>query len=231
MFSLGQKLRIAAGSQRNRVRFKRAFDRYCDYSMIPKRNFVHTLEIAQRVAHLEGCVVECGVWRGGMAAALASVLGNRRPYYLLDSFQGMPPATAIDGDRAIAWEQNVTGPNYFDNCAAPSSHAIEIMTRAQVSDVRLVEGWFCETVPSFKPAEPIVVLHLDADWYDSIRVCLDHLFDFVTPGGLVIIDDYYVWDGCSRALHDFLSSRSATERVRTLGSICYLKKGSRFAHG
>jgi hypothetical protein len=42
---------------------------------------------------------------------------------------------------------------------------------------------------------------------------LRHLFDQVADGGIILIDDYYHWEGCSRAVHDFLSERKATERI------------------
>ena len=58
----------------------------------------------------------------------------------------------------------------------------------------------------------------------STKTCLTNLFDRVAPGGIIILDDYFTWDGCSRALHDFLSERSAAERLRSLGDICYLQK-------
>ena len=58
----------------------------------------------------------------------------------------------------------------------------------------------------------------------STYVCLKYLFHKVAEGGLIIIDDYYTWDGCSRAIHDFLSHRSAPERVRNLNSVAYIVK-------
>ena len=85
-------------------------------------------------------------------------------------------------------------------------------------------GWFHETLTTFTLPEPIALLRLDADWYDSTMVCLENLFDRVAPGGLVVLDDYFAWDGCSRALHDFLSRRSAAEKIRSLGETCYLVK-------
>ena len=89
----------------------------------------------------------------------------------------------------------------------------------------LISGWFDQTLPQFKPPEPIALLRLDADWYESTMTCLNHLFDYVATDGLIIFDDYYTWDGCSRALHDFLSSRKASERIRCLNrSSCYLIK-------
>jgi len=57
-------------------------------------------------------------------------------------------------------------------------------------------------------------------------VCLKSLFAGVAPGGLIILDDYHTWDGCSRALHDYLSRQAAVERIHSLGNICYLHKAA-----
>lgn len=192
--------------------------------MMPELPYIHTLEIAAAAVGKEGCVVECGVWRGGTAAGLLSVLGKSRKLYLFDSFEGLPPAQEIDGEGAIAYQKNTESPWYFDNCYAPASYAEKAMELAGALDYEIMKGWFSETLPQFQAAQPIAVLHLDADWHGSILTCLDHLFDCVTPGGVIIVDDYYVWDGCSRALHDYLSKRSAVERIREWGGVCYLRK-------
>jgi hypothetical protein len=55
--------------------------------MIPKPTFVENLKLCKRFRHVKGCIIECGVWRGGMSAAMAEVLGNNRNYYLFDSFE------------------------------------------------------------------------------------------------------------------------------------------------
>ena len=41
------------------------------------------------------------------------------------------------------------------------------------------------------------LLHLDSDWYESIRVCLENLWDRVSPSGIVQIDDHGAWAGAS----------------------------------
>jgi O-methyltransferase len=205
-------------------RLNRIYHKFRGFTMMPERAYVHTLQIAQTAVGLKGCVVECGVWRGGTAAGLISVLGTSRKLYLFDSFEGLPPAQQIDGEAALEYQKNIDGPMYFDNCYAPPCYAERAMELAGASNYEMINGWFNETLPQFRVAQPIAVLHLDADWYDSILTCLNHLFDSVIEGGLIIIDDYYVWDGCSRAVHDYLSKRSGVERIREFGGVCYLKK-------
>lgn len=206
------------------LHFGRIYHRFREFTMIPREMYINNLILAETVRGIPGCVVECGVWRGGMSAGLASVLGPSRDYFLFDSFDGLPPAKDIDGKAALEWQSKTEAPGYYDNCAAPPEFARRAMNLAGAASFELVAGWFHETLPGKVLSEPIALLRLDGDWYESTMVCLEHLFDRVTPGGLIILDDYYAWDGCSRALHDFLSRRSAVERVRNLGNFCYLEK-------
>lgn len=208
------------------ARLRRVYRKFRPFTMVPPEWYIDNMRLAERVrkAELQGCVLECGVWRGGMIAGLATLLGSDRDYFLFDSFEGLPPAKQVDGESALRWQANTGAPEHFDNCSAPPEFASEAMRIAGATSFSLVKGWFNETVPKFKPPSPIALLRLDGDWYESTMVCLVHLFDEVAPGGIVILDDYYTWDGCSRALHDFLSKRSAVERVRSLGNVCFLEK-------
>ena len=49
---------------------------------------------------IQGCIVECGVWRGGSAMAAALTLidegDTSRDLYLYDTFEGMPPPHEVD---------------------------------------------------------------------------------------------------------------------------------------
>ena len=87
-----------------------------------------------------------------------------------------------------------------------------------------VKGWFSDTVPHH-PNQPIALLRLDGDWYDSTMVCLQNLYPKVVTGGIIIIDDYYSWDGCSKAVHDYLSSIQSVSRILTgFNRIAYIVK-------
>jgi hypothetical protein len=66
------------------------------------------------------------------------------------------------------------------------------------------EGWFQERVPSAaSDIREIALLHLDGDWYDSTRVCLEYLYPNVISGGVIVINDYGAYEGCRRAVDEF----------------------------
>jgi O-methyltransferase len=194
------------------------------FTMVDEGAFCDNLQLAERVRSIPGSVVECGVWRGGMSAGIACLLGNSRDYYLFDSFVGLPEVQSIDGPAAIAYQQNTSSPTYYDNCSAPAEFAQKAMNLVGANRYYLIPGFFDKTLPEFNLEGNIALLRLDGDWYKSTIICLQYLFEKVAEGGLIIIDDYYTWDGCSRAVHDFLSSRSARERIRSLNSVAYIVK-------
>jgi hypothetical protein len=208
----------------NRFRFLQIYRRFRGFTMIAPDVYVRNLFLAERVSRLEGCIVECGVWKGGMSGGIASILGPGRSYFLFDSFEGLPEAKEIDGEAAKSWQGDKESPTYFDNCTASLDQANQAMLLSGAKSFELRKGWFNETLPDFLPPQPIALLRLDGDWYDSTMQCLESLFQHVTPGGIIVVDDYYAWDGCSRALHDFLSRRSATERISSFEGVCYLEK-------
>jgi hypothetical protein len=197
--------------------------------MVPKSVFIENLLIAdyhiRKNGLRDGCYVECGTWAGGLSFAFLNLLYGIREWHFFDSFEGLPPAQPLDGELAINLQKS--GELSHDNNVADYDTFKENLeiSNPDGKPVFVHKGWFDETLPTFQSAAPIAVLRLDGDWYDSTRTCLEHLFDKVQPGGLILIDDYYAWDGCSRAVHDFLSQRKATEKLQESKSrVAYIIK-------
>jgi len=206
-------------------KYYHVFGRFRAFTMIPVMSYIRNLAVVEQYGNVPGIVVECGVWKGGMIGGIASILGPEREYYLLDSFDGLPQAKEIDGEAALRWQGNKASPRYHDNCKATVSFAQEAMRLAGAKRFHTIKGYFDQSLSSFIPDQPIAILRLDADWYNSTMTCLRHLYQFVAEGGLIILDDYYAWDGCSRALHDFLSESSLTERIYQYDNdVCFLIK-------
>jgi O-methyltransferase len=177
---------------------------------------------------LPGPLVECGTWMGG--ASFAMLLAQRcrygrivKPVWMFDSFMGLPPAEGKDGPAAAAWQQDVASPNYFDNCTAPLDQVKAAIASFGFSDTEavLVPGWFDDTVPLHRAqlaATGIGFLRVDCDWYAPVRLVLEQLAPLVADEGKIILDDYFAWDGCARATHDFLSGNNLAWRLRTIGA-------------
>jgi O-methyltransferase len=161
--------------------------------------------LAQRIEdeQIPGDIVECGVYKGGTAAILARLATHSRlprTVWLFDSFQGMPPTTAIDGPYARKWVGKLT---------SSPRHVQRLLRRvgADISRVRIVPGLFEDTFPAFQIPQ-IALLNIDADWYESVKLCFEKFYDAVVPGGFVSIDDYGAWPGCRIAVDEFFQEHA-----------------------
>lgn len=165
--------------------------------------------VAKKIA---GDVVECGTARGGSAALMGLALkqlGENRTLWVFDTFEGLPAPTDADPDVEIARL-------YTGSCRGAFDEVSVLFDRVGIlAQSRLIKGLVQDTLP-LSEVEKIAVLHLDTDWYDSVKVCLDQLYDRVSPGGVIQIDDYGHWEGARHAVDDFLRERSISSRLTTL---------------
>jgi hypothetical protein len=161
--------------------------------------------LSQRIEdeRIPGDVVECGVYKGGTAAILARSATRSplaRTVWLFDIFKGMPPATPADGPEADSWVGNLTS----------SPERVEKLLRrtgADLQRVRIVPGLFQDTFPPLRIPQ-IALLNIDADWYESVKLCLDTFYDAVVSNGFISFDDYGSWPGCRRAVDEFFQSHA-----------------------
>lgn len=168
-----------------------------------------------------GSFVECGTWKGGavglMALANLQHANKRRHLHLFDSFEGVPePDAAVDGEAALAVAREVGGGTDGQLVGLPLSVGTleankELLERTIGYDADYLhyhKGWFQNTLPErAHEVGEIAILRLDGDWYASTKICLDYLFDRVVTGGFVIIDDYGSYDGCRKAVDEFIQAR------------------------
>ena len=95
------------------------------------------------------------------------------------------------------------------------------------SNVCFVSGWVADTLPS-APTGPLALLRIDVDLYSSTAQCLDLLYDRVSAGGFVIVDDYGHLTCCRDAVDDFRRRRGIEEPILWVdGSGIYWRKRDR----
>ena len=73
------------------------------------------------------------------------------------------------------------------------------------SRLHFYRGWFQDTFPKARIGK-IALLHIDADFYDSVKLCLERWFPHVSSGGIIQFDDYDSYLGCRTAVDQFLSA-------------------------
>ena len=182
--------------------FMEIYKRVFPYTLTSIEN-VHTLYRATRYVAaqgIEGDFVECGVWRGGssmtMALALLANGDSDRAIHLYDTFSGMTRPSREDGVSSGIW--------WLDVLDAPLEVVQENMrsTGLDPEKIVFVEGPVEETLPKARP-EKIALLRLDTDFYESTYCELLHLYPRLSPGGVLIIDDYAFFSGCRTAVDQY----------------------------
>ena len=173
-------------------------------TMVGPERIANLARLAQRLEdeQIPGDVVECGVYKGGTAVLLARSATHSalpRTVWLFEVFDGMPPATDVDGPEAASW---------VGNLVSSPQKVCRLLRRtgADLSRVRIVPGLFQHTFPSVRIPQ-IALLNIDAGWYESVKLCLETFYNAVVPRGFISLDDYGAWPGCRLAVDQFFQSR------------------------
>jgi len=178
---------------------------------------------------IKGDFVECGVWKGGSLGLMALCNLNsaqaRRNLHGFDNFDdGCEPDPAVDGKDILNQTSRLSGEmkEKFSGALKPVKGIYDSLGGAgSLSEVKnllekkiaypneyihLHQGWFEHTVPGFsQQKKPIAILHLDCGLYRSTKVCLEQLYESVIENGFIIVDDYGTYEGCRKAVDEFLS--------------------------
>ena len=214
------------------------------HTMLPQGRLI---TLYQQVAFCEkhsvpGSFVECGVWKGGavglMALANMRYGVNRRHIHLFDAFQEIcEPDESVDGENAVKEVRKELGnlslegrleplTGVYDSIGGPGTleENQELLERVVGYDSKYLHyhvGWFQETVPVVSSdIENIAILRLDGDWYASTKICLEYLYAKVVSGGFVIIDDYGAYEGCKKAVDEFIEENQLEVYLNHVDSIC-----------
>jgi hypothetical protein len=186
-----------------------------EFSLVGSEGMEATYDVTKRVLtdKIPGDLVECGVAQGGTALMMALVnkkFGDTsRAFWLFDSYEGLPEPTAEDyRDGKTGTHVRPLPPGSCLGTIEDVSSLLFDQHKFDPKKVHLVKGWFQDTLPVTRDRMgPIAMLRLDGDWYESTKVCLENLYDKVSEGGCVIIDDYFSCYGAKLATDEFLAAR------------------------
>jgi O-methyltransferase len=188
----------------------------------------HTMIGMKRLANVRHCIddvladgvpgdlVETGAWRGGTTIFMRAILKAHgvtdRTVWVADSFAGLPRPDANRYPRDAGDRLHT-----FPQLAVTLERVRDNFRRYGLLDdqVRFLEGWFRDTLP-VAPIEELAVLRLDGDLYESTMQALESLYDKLSAGGYVIIDDYGNVAGCRQAVHDFRAARALKDPIRPI---------------
>lgn len=176
---------------------------------------------------IPGNVVECGSWRGGSAMIAAEALrrrGDDRLVFACDSYEG------FDLDE-LELERQAGRTNERDDAFASTSlKYVEAKLRERGLDGRVVpvKGYFEETLPALEG--PFALILVDCDLYRSILFAAGSLWPRLSPGGVVLFDDYLnerAFSGAAAAVEQFVADHQPQiEQQRLLGRLYLVRKAT-----
>jgi len=180
-------------------------------TMIGSRRLESLQELMARTLaeDIPGDYIEAGAWRGGACIFMRAVLEAHgvtdRKVWVAASFEGLPDPGPGNEEQGSAGMMAVSLEEVQDN-----------FRRYGLLDDRVMflKGWFKDTFPK-APIAKLAILRVDADLYDSTMDALVHLYDKVSPGGFVIIDDTG-FEFCARAVADFRKKRGITAPIQKI---------------
>jgi hypothetical protein len=172
-----------------------------------RMNSLHRNVLSVLDRQIRGDFVEAGVWRGGASIFLAGALRAfdqmDRSVWLLDSFAGLPPPRGeqFPADAGAEW-------HLYKELTVPLEDVRQRFRDYDLlsDNVRFVEGFYEETLQDIA-IESVALLRIDCDMYGSTTTVLEALYDRISPGGIVAVDDYFSIEACGRAVDDFMKSR------------------------
>lgn len=194
--------------------FNRLFNKVRPLTMVSYARLRGLHDAIKHVASrgVPGDIVECGVARGGSAAMLGLTLrqlGIKRDLWLFDTFQGLPSPSRGDADFDIA-------DLYTGTCVGSVEDVRDSLAKLDIrEDLHFIPGLFQDALP-IAPVARIAVLHVDGDWYESVKVCLESFYDKISPGGVIQFDDYAHWAGARKAVDEFFAKRGMRPMLRKL---------------
>ncbi len=180
------------------------------HTMVGVKRLKNLRDLTERAlaANIPGDLIETGVWRGGscilMRGLLAAYGDTARKVVLADSFDGLPPPQADlypadEGDSHYTFRQlAITLEDVQANFAAYG---------LLDDQLEFLKGWFRDTLPGLR-GRRFAVIRLDGDMYESTMDGLVNLYDGLSPGGYLIVDDYGAIPACKAAVDDFRARRS-----------------------
>lgn len=150
-------------------------------------------------------MTELGVAKGG-CIALCSKVNPELEIIGCDSWEGMPEITDKDDkNKCEQWVGSKWG-------TKEDVYQTYKLLNAPVDKLTLLKGWFNDTLPkNINLFDNLDILRIDSDFYESVKYCLEMLYDKVKPGGLIIFDDWHFNPkGVRGAWNDFCISKNIT---------------------
>lgn len=185
------------------------------------------------VGAVPGCFIETGVALGGSAILIARHLTAHRSFHGYDVFGMIPPPSDRDPElvhqryATIASGQSlgIAHEPYYgyrpDLIAEVRRSFAAFNVPVDDSRVCLHEGLFEDTL---HPPGAVAFAHIDCDWYEPVMLSLERIYPHLSPGAILISDDYYDYGGARDAVDEFVARHQDLQRIPGRGRHLLLRR-------
>jgi len=191
-------------SKSNNDFVRRNWTKIKDLTLVDPFRMGVLIDVLEKVANVEGDIVECGSYKGGSGILMALWLkenGISKKIHMMDSFADLVKA--------------------------------EIEKNGLQDVFEIHKGWFSDTVPPLKNEKnKIALFHVDCDLYTSTNDCFPDLYPLVTSGGAIVLDDFNDGGGGEKkAVHEYFEKEQIEEVIQVSPAPqSYIIKGEKSAN-
>ena len=174
----------------------------CDNSRIGK--MIAHYELFNISSKIPGCIIECGVFKGASLIRFATflkLLKSNKKIIAFDTF-GKHPTTKISSDHK---RRNKLLSHGKEGISEKQLMKV-LKHKGLEKNIQLIKGDITETVPNYLKLNPklkISLLNLDVDFYEPSMSILKNFYPKLSKGGILMLDDYGVWDGETMAVDEY----------------------------
>ena len=203
---------------------------YLDYSALQ--------HLAEQITKIEtegikGIIIETGCALGGSSIILAAGKAKSRPLHIYDVFDMIPPPTEEDGNDVhnryeiikSGESTGIAGHKYYGYEENLHDIVIANLDRyghsTEPNNIFLIKGLFQNTLHI---DQPVALAHIDCDWYKSVFTCLERIEPHLVDGGVLVIDDYYAWTGCRKAVDEYFIDKQSNYKFVNKSRLHIIRK-------
>lgn len=183
--------------------------------------------------HPLGLFIEAGCALGGSTILISKLKNQGHILRVYDVFEMIPSPTEEDTDDvheryqkiASGESEGIGGDLYYGYEDNLYEKVISNLAGFDISldeeNVKLIKGLLQDTL---EVDEPVVFAHIDVDWYDPVKTCLQRIWPLLVSGGVIILDDYFAWGGCTKAVDEFFKDYPGLYEVDDQAGTRMIKK-------
>jgi len=180
-------------------------------------------ELYKKIMNLPGEIIECGVFKGMSLIRFATfreILESQfsRKIIGFDAFGKFPDNVTMETDKEFIVNFEKEAGN-----GIPKDDLENILRYKNFQNIFLLKGFIPDVFNNYfenKPATQIALLHIDVDVYEATKACLEHLYEKVVKGGIIVFDDYGQVNGATKAINEFLKENGLENNIQKLPYNC-----------